>query len=630
MSGIFGFTYKTELPELREQALAGLAHWNRIYGAEAFDDLLVEDSGIGCHIEHFSDRFPFGAPLQKTGDMIAVIDALLFNRDELLLGLGLDELSEISDEELLLLLVQEKGYDALAGVNGDFAGAVYDRSSGEWILFRDHLGVRPLYIYRDSQIFAFSTDIRGLASIPGTDLGLNELHFYKNVLGFNSLSLQDTDYQNIRCAMPGAITRVKSTGNGFALDEAPYWRIGQKKIRFERDEMYIRRMNELITDAVNRRLDAIPGLIGAELSGGLDSSVIDILINRHGRNGCYFSWSNSPEVLPIRQAGDERQVILDICQQEGISCHFLSREDQIDYQDMLNSGVPPFVDTPQLSYGSAWMNRQGARVVFTGHGGDEGVSHRGRRYELFYNHEYLAYFRLYWEDLRGKPFRYLRGLRAGLVNAHANYKSIMEQAPESAYDVPILQKQFRERMRERFQDQQMYFYLKPCKYVMQGGTRPRLDNAAYQGANAGMRYLFPYVDYRVMDYAVSIPRRLHVSRNSNRTIFREAFREIMPKSLYDVNYKDLASIRDLPRKGNYEGQMSGRIQYLAESLDPEFWDGILDLEVIAHLKPQGEHRSKEEGSFKLLLHTLSKALFIQNMVKVAREWRQQEDEDKLV
>ena len=206
----------------------------------------------------------------------------------------------------------------------------------------------------------------------------------------------------------------------------------------------------------------------------------------------------------------------------------------------------------------------------------------------------------------------------------------MEQAPESAYDAPILKKQFRDRMRERFQDQQMYFSLKPCKYVMQGGTRPRLDNAAHQGANAGMRYLFPYVDYRVMDYAVSIPRRLNVSRDSNRTIFREAFREIMPKSLYDVNYKDLASIRDLPRKVNYEDQMSGRIQYLAERLDPEFWDGILNLEVIARLKPQGEHRSREEGSFKLLLHTLSKALFIQNMVKVAREWRQQEDDIKLV
>jgi asparagine synthase (glutamine-hydrolysing) len=413
---------------------------------------------------------------------------------------------------------------------------------------------------------------------------------------------------------------------GFMLTESPYWVIGQNPVRLDSDEAYIRKMEELVTDSVNRRLDAIPGLIGAELSGGLDSSVIDILINRHGRKACYFSWSISPEELPIREAGDERQVISDICAQEGISCHFLSKREQTDYADMLRDGAPPFVDTPQLGYGSAWMNRQGARVVFTGHAGDEGVSHRGNRYELFYNREYSAYFSLYREDLQGKPFRFLRSIRSGLVNARKNRRKLLEQIPESAYDAPALTKEFCSRMRSEFEDQQMYFFLDPKRYVRQGGTRPRLDNAAYQGANAGMRYLFPYVDYRVIDYAVSIPRRLYVSHNNSRVIFREAFRKIMPKSLYDVNYKDLASIRDLPRQPQQNQRLRNSILYLAENLDRAFWGGILDLDAIAAMEPSGEHRSKEASAFKLLLHTLNRALFIQNMVKVAREWEEHDHE----
>lgn len=622
MSGIFGFTYKTDHPELPEQTLGGLEYWNRIYGREAADAVLLGNSGIGCHTEHFSEDFPFGGPVLKTGDTLAVVDALLFNRDELMRSLGDLAEENLSDEELLLLLIRQQGFDVLSRVNGDFAGAIYDCTTGAWTLFRDHLGVRPLYLYRDDNIFAFSTDLRGLAAIPGADLSINEPLFYKNVLGFNALSQQDTDYKHIRCALPGAVTRVDDAQQGFCLTESPYWVIGQNPVRLKTDEAYIRKMEELVTDSVNRRLDAIPGLIGAEFSGGLDSSVIDILINRHGRKACYFSWSPSPEVLPIREAGDERQVIADICNQEGIHCHFLSKQDQTDYADMLRNGTPPFMDTPQLGYGSAWMHKQGARVVFTGHAGDEGVSHRGNRYELFYNREYFAYFSLYRKDLQGKPFRYLRGIRAGLINARANHRKLLEQPPDSAYDTPALTKEFSARMRPEFEDQPMYFFLDPKRYVMQGGTRPRLENAAYQGANAGMRYLFPYVDYRVIDFAVSIPRRLYVSHNNSRVIFREAFRKIMPKSLYDVNYKDLASIRDLPGRSDQNQRLRNSALYLADNLDKDFWGGILDLDGIAALEPQGVHRSKEISDFKLLLHALNRALLIQNMVKVAKEWKE--------
>ena len=628
MSGIFGFTYQTDTTRLSEQTLGGLEYWNRSYGREAGDTALWGASGIGCHIEHFSDRFPYGGPLLYFEDSVAVIDALLFNREELEQRLGVED--RISDEELLLKLIRDQGFDALAGVNGDFAGAIFDRKTNSWTLFRDHLGVRPLYVYHDSRLFAFSTDIRGLTAIPGADLKLHELRFYTDVIGFNSLSLQDTEFLSIRCALPGAVTRVTPRTDGFSLEESPYWRIRSKKIRLADDADYTRRMKELITDSVNRRLDAIPGLIGAELSGGLDSSVIDILINRHGRRGCYFSWSNDPQVLPLRDAEDERRVIFDICDQEGIECHFLTAKDKAGHEKMLRQGMPPFADTPQLGFGSAWMHRQGARVVFTGHGGDEGVSHRANRFELFYNREFLAYFRLYWKDFKGKPLRLLRTLRTGLLDALARWRQLTASAPEAAYDSPVLQRSFQARMRGLFRDQRMYFFFAPEKYVMQGGTRPRLDNAAYQGAQAGMRYLFPYVDYRVMDYAVSIPRRLYVGQNSSRKIFREAFRDIMPKSLYDVHYKDLASIRDLPRKDDQKKRFQYNISYLTEHLDREYWKDILDFDAIAAMELTGAHRSREESARKALVATLYRAVLIQDMVKISQNWRQAEDENETI
>jgi asparagine synthase (glutamine-hydrolysing) len=46
--------------------------------------------------------------------------------------------------------------------------------------------------------------------------------------------------------------------------------VGQKKIRLASDEAYQKRLRELIEDAIKRRVDAVSGMVGAELSGGLD------------------------------------------------------------------------------------------------------------------------------------------------------------------------------------------------------------------------------------------------------------------------------------------------------------------------------------------------------------------------
>lgn len=104
-----------------------------------------------------------------------------------------------------------------------------------------------------------------------------------------SLTMQQTDYAAIQCALPGAWTSVVQDANGFTRREHPFWKLRSRKIRLSSPEEYERRLRELVTDAVKWHLDAIPGLIGAELSGGLDSSVIDILINRNGRKAVYYS-----------------------------------------------------------------------------------------------------------------------------------------------------------------------------------------------------------------------------------------------------------------------------------------------------------------------------------------------------
>lgn len=625
MSGIFGFTYHDPQQSQVSDALDGLSYWNQLYGRLASSGCLFGRSGIGCHVEHFTERFPFGGPILAFGGCHAVVDALLFNRDELLASLTLPADSALSDEELLLRLIREKGFDALSSVNGDFAGAIFDPEKEEWILFRDHMGVRPLYYYQQDDLFAFSTDLRGILSIPVVDNRINHMLLYKDLIAVSRLTMTETNYEKIRCIHPGSVCTVRRTRKGFQRKEHRFWRIRSKKIRLPSDEDYRRELRRLVTDAVNCRCDAIDGLLGAELSGGLDSSIIDILINRHGREAVYYSWSPDSCHLEIQEGDDERKVIEDICAQENIRCRYLRQEDMFDLTHSLKEAMPPYINAPHLSFGGNWMKQQGANVVFSGHGGDEGVSHRAARLELLYHGELRSYFKIYWNNTKGRSLRPLRTLAQGLIDAHTKWRSLHKRPTHEQMRPGFLKAAFCERMAREMVFRPLPFCYDPSKYIRWGGTRSRLDNAAFYGSYSGVRFLFPYVDHRVMDFAVSIPRRLHVNEHTNRAIFRETFADLMPPSLRDVQYKDMPSSRNSDMIAIGYDLLRINIEKLLERLDPDIWSDVADWDGIRALLQI--EITDEITSFKLqiLINHLNSMLLIQNAMKESRRWRERNE-----
>lgn len=630
MSGIFGFTQRTPDQSTREEILGGLRYWNRIYGDAARADANLEGACLGCHVEHFSDRFPYGGPILSKGGKHAVVDALLFNREELLALPELAELGGASDEELLLRLIECRGFDALEMVNGDFAGAIWDAEKGEWTLFRDHMGVRPLFYYMDDELFLFSTDIRGIVAAPGVDIRFNAMLFYKYIAKLDILSLEHTEFEHIHCIHPGSVCRVRRKDAGFAMEKKLYWQLRRKKIRLSSEEAYRQELRRLVTDAVHRRCDAIPGTLGGELSGGLDSSIIDILVNRHGRKGVYYSWSPDPERYPLQDGEDERKVVLDICRQEDISCRFLHIEDRVNYDYLLKHVMPPYVTTLQLTYGSKWMKSQGANAVFTGHGGDEGVSHRANRFELLYNGEIGAYLKLFWNDCKGKKLRLLRTLWWAGKFALERSEPLRAKPPKEMLYPSVFKRAFCDAMIAKMTVKPRMFGFAPYRYVMQGGSRPRLDNCAYQGAFCGVRYLFPYIDYRVMDYAVSIPRRLYVGQDFNRRIFRETFRDLMPQSLQDTFYKDLASIRSENPAQQVNLSFHNRVDRLLTKLDQDQWKDVLDFDGMRGLHETTITDKNEIAQWTLLMNKLEISLLIQNVQQQARQWKERADADEVL
>lgn len=332
----------------------------------------------------------------------------------------------------------------------------------------------------------------------------------------------------------------------------------------------------------------------------------------------------------MSSGADERRIILDICEKENMTCHFMEPKEIISYDHNADPLPLPYADTFTLGVGSAWLRNQGARVVFTGHGGDEGVSHRGRRYELIRYREYGTYFRYYRQGLAGKRLRFLRSLRSGWKDARADKRASTRTSACVRSHTELFTEDFGNRMDRLYVPKEFTFNYEPDTYVMQGGTRPRMDNAAYQGALNGMRYLFPYVDYRVMDFALSIPRAQYVGPETTRVIFREAFRDLLPDALYNRNFKYQASTHDQISEPPDLNRYYEQVEQTLSKLDGDYWGQYLDLTKVRQKLLSSDGTTGGIGSIGSLVEYLYRCTLIQDVQKNAKRWREFDEQDKTV
>ncbi len=644
MSGIYGICCHDGQPSKTPAVSAAkvadamdtarLISWNEAYGSDS-ENLHADDTMfLGCFYEKLSDTSPKSTPVLQINGKYAVIDALLYNRDELIEKSGLSD--TLSDEELIFGYTEKCGFEVLKNFNGDFAGAVYDPDKGTLTLFRDHMGVRPLFYQITARSLVFSTDIRGITAMHSADVSVDEDWLYRTISGSVSLNTEHTEFANIRCVKPASFLTLDLNASDLqaasATKTTTYWVPGGKKIRLSSEADYIMHLRELITDSVKRRLDAISGPVGAELSGGLDSSVIDILIKRLEREAVYVSWSASPDDIPYAQ-NDERHIVEDICRQENIKCHYRGKYVQFDDDAIINTKMralgiepdthvgffrrfvlPPYISTLQIAQVAEYVHKQGCRVVFTGHSGDEGVSHRCNPYELFYNKEYYHYFKYMWDSTKDNRHRLYKTVIRAHKNLFKTARKLKSPFVSSFAAKSMLKKEFSEKYSTEKEKPSTFAY-DPVTYVREGGSRNRLDIVALLGAYCGARYIAPYTDYRLIDYALSIPRHMYLKNGKNRYIFKEAFKDIMPESLYNLTGKEDTSWQNMPSAKHDLDAHLERKKRLVGMLDKDYWDSYLDWSVLSEWACEADTSKNLDTA---MLMGIDNCLSLQNVITFSR------------
>ena len=180
-----------------------------------------------------------------------------------------------TDTEVIVHAYEEYGPDCVQWFRGMFAFALWDRNSGELILARDRIGIKPLYYYLDDQKLIFASEIKAILQVPGLDLEISPRALYYYV-GYEFVPAPDTIFRRICKLPPGYYLRFKAG----QVELTQYW-----DVRFELEShpprYYEESLRERLTEAVQTHLVSdVP--LGVFLSGGLDSSALVALMSRCG------------------------------------------------------------------------------------------------------------------------------------------------------------------------------------------------------------------------------------------------------------------------------------------------------------------------------------------------------------
>lgn len=186
--------------------------------------------------------------------------------------------SSYSDTEVLLTSYIHWKEECVKRLNGIFAFAVYNETTKELFLARDHLGVKPLFFSLKNGNFLFASEIKALLRHPLISPVVGKEGVYELIGLCPARSPFCAIFKDIIELPPGHY--VIYDPKGITIKE--YWELKPQSIDKNVDEIK-EMVRSLVIDAIERQLVS-DFEICSFLSGGLDSTIITTVANRALKN----------------------------------------------------------------------------------------------------------------------------------------------------------------------------------------------------------------------------------------------------------------------------------------------------------------------------------------------------------
>jgi asparagine synthase (glutamine-hydrolysing) len=446
------------------------------------------------------------------------------------------------DTEVVLELYDREGERVVEKLDGMFAFAVWDERKKRLFLARDRCGKKPLYFYQDGGRFLFASEVKAIHEHPSVSLepNLDDLYFY---LTYGYFPSPRTAFANV-CSLPPATWMfVNENGERRA---GRYWAPPHEVNGIRKLPEAVERLRPLARDAVRKRLVSdVP--LGAFLSGGLDSTiVVGLMAEEMGRPVKTFSigFEGAPEY-------DEVAYAEEVARRFG--CDHTSFRVEPPGPDLLETLVRhydgPFGDSSAIpTYVVSRLARGRVTVVLNGDGGDE----------LFCGYSRLAACAI--SERIPVPLRRVAALGGRLLPAPKAHASSLRRVRQF---LEVSARPFRERIQawcSFFSPEDLERLLLPGKAfdasdylekvlgeVEDGSPLARalyLNYRTYLPEDLlvkmdrmtmahGLEARSPFLDFRLTEFVGALPDSFKLSRFRTKVVLREAFRDLVPRSILE-------------------------------------------------------------------------------------------------
>jgi asparagine synthase (glutamine-hydrolysing) len=438
-----------------------------------------------------------------------------------------------SDSEIILEAFAQWGSDFVHRLNGMFAICIYDTKETALYIFRDRVGIKPVFYFNDPDNFYFSSELPGLEKIlpKQADFDLNAIYLF---LSYGCIPAPYSIYKNIKKLDPGSYLILK---NG-SLTIRKYWDINQhlkSSPTITDDKKAIVLLSDLLKSSVQYQLVSdVP--VGIFLSGGIDSSLITALatgfsnvrVNTFtiGIDDKKYDESVYAKKIANYLGTNHHEYILNVSE---------AKNELLNCMDLFGE---PFADSSALpTYLVSKLSKDVVKVVLSGEGGDE----------LFY-----GYGRYKWAERLSNPL---------IRNSASLIKRILKAYPKYAAKLGYFNKSAAFNSNIFSVDQLLFESYELEKFLKYSGldlAEREVESAHYKGMDSASVFDFynylpadllvkidrctmansiearvPFLDHRVVSCAYSIHKSLKVKGKTQKYILKEILNQYVPAKYFD-------------------------------------------------------------------------------------------------
>lgn len=453
-----------------------------------------------------------------------------------------------TDVEVILHLYEDYGKNCVKYLQGMFAFALWDELNQTLLLARDHMGQKPLFYYNKNGKFAFASEVKSILAtgVVAPEIDLDGLWHY---VSLRFIPDQYSLFKSIH-KLPAASYLFLENGN---VTIEKYWELSFKNKISNNEDDIVEGLNDLLVKTVKSHLLS-DVRVGAFLSGGIDSSTVTAIMA-----------SISGERVPTFSIGVKEQGFNELPYARMVVDKYgLEQNERVVQADLIHL-IPSMIyhmDEPSDPFGvGVYLVAQAAgekvKVVLGGDGGDENFA----GYDRFAGNRLVDYYCLLPQWFRKQIMQKI----INRIPESFGYKSLAQKAnwvnqmslfaggeryAQSLSYLRFTQQAkemlFTESAKARVEDNDSLE--KILRFFDSDSVDHLIDRMLYTDLMTRMpdhllvivdrmcmahslESRSPLIDYKVVEYAASIPAELKLNGKNLKYILKRVASRYLPKTL---------------------------------------------------------------------------------------------------